>query len=44
VQGSFVPDGTGLVGWTSYPALKRWAIFGNDRAPVAHPPSKPLAN
>ena len=24
---SFVPDGTGSVCWTPYPALKRWAIF-----------------
>ncbi len=24
---SFVPDGTGLIGWTLYPAINGWAIF-----------------
>ena len=24
---SFVPAGTGLVGWTLYPAMNGWAIF-----------------
>jgi len=24
---SFVPDGTGLVCWTLYPAINGWAIF-----------------
>ena len=33
---SFVPDGTGLVCWTVYPAINGWAIFKCPILQVSH--------